>query len=239
MIYEWHLSFYFLEGVIFEATSLPLIITGYAQIFLLYLIPFIRYSDRTTCYRKAYNLSLFHFTFLFLLHDFRMIIEWRPSFACHFDIICSSSVLPSYPSMALFLLALKRVYHSCCFHPVQTRCVLRSVLDGLSAMGMCHGILSRITTLPDRHHKFSNPPSCSFSCEATSFFRCKGSMRRPFRLWATGTTPYWPMILWKSSFFFSHSVQQLPLPTKRVFAENALAHPSICITLIAPVKFDV
>ena len=117
--------------------------------------------------------------------------------------------------------------------------ILRSVHDGLSAMGMCHGILSRITTLPDRHHKFSNPPSCYFSCEATSFFRCKGSMRRPFRLWATGTTPYWPMILWKSSFFFSHSVQQLPLPTKRVFAENALAHPSICITLIAPVKFDV
>lgn len=77
-----------------------------------------------------------------------------------------------------------------------------------------------------------NTPSCSFSCEATSFFRCKGSMRRPFRLWATGTTPYWPMILWKSSFFFLRT-------TKRVFAENALAHPSICITLIAPVKFDV
>ena len=156
MIYEWHLSSYFLEGVIFGATSLPLIITGYAQIFLLYLIPFIRYSDRTTCYRKAYNLSLFHFTFLFLLHDFRMIIEWRPSFACHFDIICSSSVLPSYPSMALFLLALKRVYHSCCFHPVQTRFVLRSVLGGLSAMGICHGIASRIATLPDHHQKFSN-----------------------------------------------------------------------------------
>ena len=156
MIYEWHLSSYFLEGVIFGATSLPLIITGYAQIFLLYLIPFIRYSDRTTWYRKAYNLSLFHFTFLFLLHDFRMIIEWRPSFACHFDNICSSSVLPLYPSMALFLLALKRVYHSCCFHPVQTRFVLRSVLGGLSAMGICHGIVSRIATLPDHHQKFSN-----------------------------------------------------------------------------------
>ena len=78
---------------------------------------------------------------------------------------------------------------------------------------------------------FKNP-SCSFSYEATSFFRCKGSMLRPFRLWATGTTPYWPMILWKSSFFFFGT-------TKRVFAENALAHPSICITLIAPVKFDV
>ena len=108
---------------------------------------------------------------------------------------------------------------------------------------ICHGNMPRhcITdsnlTWPSQ--QVFKPPSCYFSCEATSFFRCKGSMRRPFRLWATGTTPYWPMILWKSSFFFSHSVQQLPLPTKRVFAENALAHPSICITLIAPVKFDV
>lgn len=108
---------------------------------------------------------------------------------------------------------------------------------------ICHGNVPRhcITdsnlTWPSQ--QVFKPPSCYFSCEATSFFRCKGSMRRPFRLWATGSTPYWPMILWKSSFFFSHSILQLPLPTKRVFAENALAHPSICITLIAPVKFDV
>jgi len=43
----------------------------------------------------------------------------------------------------------------------------------------------------------------------------------------------------KIFLFLFHSILQLPLPTKRVFAENALAHPSICITLIAPVKFDV
>lgn len=85
-----------------------------------------------------------------------MIIEWRPSFACHFDIICSSLVLPSYPSMALFLLAFKKGVSLLLLHPVQTRCVLRSVLGGLSAMGIYHGIVSRIATLLDRHQKFSN-----------------------------------------------------------------------------------
>jgi len=124
-----------------------------------------------------------------------MIIELRPSFACHFDIICSSSVLPSSLNGIVPFGSQKGYITLAASILIGHDAILRSVLDGLSAMGMCHGIVSRITTLPDRHHKFSNPPSCFFSCEATSFFRCKGSMRRPFRLWATGTTPYWPMIL--------------------------------------------
>lgn len=181
----------------------------------------------------------FHFPFLFLVRDFRMILEWRPSFGYHVDIICSSSVLPSYPSTALFLLALKK------------GCITLAASILISTMPFFVAFLTDYLLWECARHCITEsnltqpspqvlkPPSCSFSCEATSFFRCKGSMRRPFRLWATGTTPYWPMILWKSSFFFSHFVLQLPLPTKRVFAENTLAHPSICITLIAPVKFDV
>ena len=85
-----------------------------------------------------------------------MIIELRPSFACHFDIICSSSVLPSSLNGIVPFGSQKGYITLAASILIGHDAILRSVLDGLSAMGMCHGIVSRIATLPDRHNKFSN-----------------------------------------------------------------------------------
>ena len=125
------------------------------------------------------------------MNDFRMIIEWLPSFGCHLTSFPHHRflVLPSLPSTTLSFTDFKQVSLSCRF-PHACPIPVHSILNSSPAWGHATALCSTDATLSDRHNRFSSLLHVLFPAKPHHFSAAKVVCGAHIHQWATGITSY-------------------------------------------------